>query len=296
MKVCVIDIGGTFIKASLMNEKSEILTKWKVPAPTKSMEEMMESLYTLIDEHKDEIEGIAISMPGKIDAVKGIAHTGGAYKFIKDMPIKDMLEEHYHLPVAVDNDGKCAANAENWVGALKDVENGLVFVIGTGIGGGVILGNKVYRGVNFSAGELSFAFVDTNVSYKDSGMICSKCATPGLLKMYKKHAQSEEDIDGIKFFELANAGDESAMAALHEFGSYFAKYIFNIQGVIDIEAVAVGGGISEQPLLFEVLQEEMDALFGSLCFLPIHEPKLLKCQYGNDANLIGAMKNFLDQQ
>lgn len=93
-------------------------------------------------------------MPGRLDPIKGYAFTSGAVMYLNETPIKDILEKRYRLPVSVDNDGKCAAQAEAWKENLSDVNSGIVIILGTGIGGGVILNHELWRGTHGTAGEL----------------------------------------------------------------------------------------------------------------------------------------------
>lgn len=296
MKVLALDIGGTFIKCAIMNDKAELLEQWKVPSDTSGMDALMGSLDSIIAPHIDDVAGVAISMPGKIDAKKGIAHTGGAFTFIKDWPVAQVLEEKYGKPVAVDNDGKCAANAEVWVGALKDCDNGLVYVIGTGIGGGVVINKKVHRGNHFAAGELSCCMADvTKDTLAFTDFMASSYATPGLIRAFE--AQSGEvGVDGVRFFKEVENGNPIANSVLDKFASVTANYFYNLQIVLDVDRIAIGGGISAAPVLLERIKEAYHKLYVWGYLLPCEEAEIVKCAFGNDANLIGAVKHFLDNK
>ncbi|MCD8131672.1 MAG: ROK family protein [Lachnospiraceae bacterium] len=295
MKFCVLDIGGTFIKGAIMDENSNIIERMRVKSDCSSLEALLSGLDEIIAPVAGSVEGIAVSMPGKIDCEKGITRTGGTFAFIKDLPIVSILEEKYHLPVAVENDGKAAASAENWMGALKDVKNGLVFIFGTGIGGGIIMNNQVIKGSHFAAGELSLCLLSKDVEgFQYSNMISTMSSTNGLLGIYQTMSGMEEKVDGVEFFQRANGGEETALEALRRFGRITANYIFDLQVVLDVDRVAIGGGISEQPLLLQVLNEELDKAYDTPFPLPCVRPELVKCRFGNDANLIGALKGLLD--
>ncbi|MCI8401037.1 MAG: ROK family protein [Lachnospiraceae bacterium] len=297
MNICVLDIGGTFIKGALMDEEAHLLKQWKVKSRTADLDSFLESLDQSIAPYLEGAKGIAVSMPGKIDSAAGIARTGGAFLFIRDLPVVSILEERYHLPAAVDNDGKCAASAENWMGALKDVPNGLVYVIGTGLGGGIVLNNQVVRGSNFAAGELSFCLMDKNRPFGLDNMMSSVVSAKFLLEQYQERAGLDEAPDGIEFFGRVNEGEELAVDVLRNFCRLTARYMFDLQAVLDVDRIAVGGGISAQPVLLQMLEEELkEAFLYKGCPMAITQPKLVRCRYGNDANLIGALKNFLDRR
>ncbi len=295
MKICVLDIGGTYMKGAVMNENADILERMKTPSDCSGLDALMESLDKLITPVVDQVEGIAVSMPGTIDCVNGIAETGGAFMFVKDWPVVSVLEEKYHLPVTVENDGKAAAGAENWKGALKDVENGLVFIFGTGIGGGVILHNQVFKGSHYSAGELSVCLINHETKKPDwSNFMALRSSTKALLLDYMERTGTQDEVDGVEFFKRANAGEEAALETLRSFCRVTANYFFSLQAVLDVERIAIGGGISEQPLLLQFLNEELDQLYLPQMPLPCRRPQLVRCRFGNDANLIGALKVFLD--
>ncbi len=297
MKYCVLDMGGTFIKGAVMDERAQVLERNKVKSDCSGLNAMLNSLDEIITPVMGEAAGIAVSMPGRIDAERGIAETGGAFDFIRYLPMVSILEERYHLPVTIENDGKAAAIAESWMGALKDVPNGLVFIFGTGIGGGIILNHQVIRGSHFAAGELSLCLVDAYAEdfdvYNLTGRVSS---TRGLLNLYRSMSGQEEETDGVTFFDRVNSGEETAVNTLRRFGRITANYIFNLQAVLDVDRVAVGGGISEQPVLLRVLNEELDRLYDQPRPLPCVRPELVKCRFGNDANLIGALKVLLDSR
>ena len=118
----VLDIGGTYIKYALMGEDGTFLKQGKTQSPLDCMESLLDTIEGIGKEWEGQYQGAAVSMPGRIDTEKGIAHTGGAFRFIKDAAVGQCFEERLHVPVTVANDGKCAASAEAWSGALADID------------------------------------------------------------------------------------------------------------------------------------------------------------------------------
>lgn len=152
----LIDIGGTFIKYSLADEQARKISGGKVPTPLTNMDDLLAVIEGFAAPLQGQFVGCAISMPGRIDTKHGIAHTGGVLSsFMWEQPFAAQMEELLGVPVTIANDGKCAAAAEGWTGALAGVENGLVLVLGTGIGGGILLNGKVLMGAHAAAGEVS---------------------------------------------------------------------------------------------------------------------------------------------
>ena len=302
----VLDLGGTFIKYALMGDAGTFLKQGKRQSPLDSMEDLLSAVKNIGDELHGEYIGAAVSMPGRIDTKKGIAHTGGAFRFIKDAPVGQYFEEVLHVPTTIANDGKCAASAEAWNGALADVDNGAVLVLGTGIGGGIVLNRKVWMGNTFGAGELSVFATDLNRLSQGIPEIQSEnilatwssyTSTTGLLRLYAKHKnlpQWGHGLDGFTFFKAYDAEEEEAVEAFEEFGRYTAAGIYAVQAVLDLQRFAIGGGISARPEVTEKIRQCVDRQFEIIPFTPFGKPEVVACKYGNDANLIGALSLHLD--
>ncbi len=300
----VYDIGGTFIKYALMNEESQMIEQGKVPSPLENMEGLLDALAGVAEKFKGQFEGAAVSMPGRIDTEKGIAYTGGAFRFIRNAEMGRLIEERLGVPATIGNDAKCAANAEAWNGALSDVSNGCVIVLGTGTGGAIMLDHKIWMGTTGGAGELSHLVTNLDAFSAAGGdmqkMLGSiwagnTSATGLIVKYAARKGLNPREIDGIKLFEAYDAGDEDAKAALEEFGRITAAGIYSIQSVLDLERYAVGGGISARPEVTEIIREKVEAVFTQFPGVPFLKPEIVTCRYGNDANLIGALKFHLDR-
>ncbi len=294
-----IDVGGTAIKYALMDEAATYLGTGETPTLRGSMEEFLEALDTVILPHKDEVAGIAFSMPGRIDIDRGFAYTGGALSnFIHNTPVKEILEDRYNLPVWIENDGKCAALAEAWLGNLNDVQSGVVVILGTGIGGGIVLNRKVWRGMNGSAGELSGLPVDYTKGAEKSTMWAYLNGYGGLTAPYAaKKGLDRKAVDGRKFFDAYHQGDPDAKEVFDYFIQTLTAGIITCQAILDVDKYCIGGGISAQDVLIDAAKESVHHYFkvneGKTAF---NEPKVDRCLFRNDANLIGALRNFLDQQ
>jgi predicted NBD/HSP70 family sugar kinase len=162
MKYLVLDIGGSAIKYALMTKELDFIEKGNTPTPMESIESFIEAVGKIYDKYKDQIEGMAVSMPGVLDSEKGYAYTGGALTYNSGKEIVKILQERCPTKITIENDGKCAALAEAWKGSLKNCNDGVVIVLGTGVGGGVVKNGKIQKGKNFFAGEFSFIGTDIN--------------------------------------------------------------------------------------------------------------------------------------
>lgn len=302
----VFDIGGTFIKYALMDGRNVLLEQDKVISPMDSLESLLGALEGVGDQFAGRYSGVAVSMPGRIDTKNGIAHTGGAFPFIWNLPIAALIAERLGVPVTIANDGKCAANAELNDGALAGVADGAVIVLGTATGSGIVLDGKVRMGHTFAAGELSVLPTDfINVSRGIGGsrsdnmdsIWANAMSATGLLWRYavrKGLPKIGHGIDGFTFFKAYDTGEPEAAQALADFAGQAAAGIYAVQSVLDLQRFAIGGGISARPEVTDAIRQAVDEQFAAIPFTPFGKPEIVCCKYGNDANLIGALRFHLD--
>lgn len=296
-KYLVFDWGGTFLKYACMDENAKILDKGKIRTPQRDTSK--ENFYQVLDrvvEKFEGCEGIAISSAGVIDSQEGIIHTIGIFPFLEEVDLCKELSDRYGVKVTIENDGKCAALAELWLGNLKDTDDGAVIILGTSIGGAIILDHKLRRGKRFLAGELCAMCLDEN-DPENVESYASEHGTLRLCRMIQKAIGLEEEISGEKAFDYLKQSNASALAALRQYTDYLAIFLFDLYVSLDLEKILIGGGISEQELLMESLKKSITEL------KQIHPdlkkgiqyplPQVDICKFHNDANLIGALYHFL---
>jgi predicted NBD/HSP70 family sugar kinase len=283
-----LDVGGSAIKYALIKEDLTITRKDSVKTPMDTLENFIETVGKIYDQYANDIAGIAISMPGIIDPEKGYSFTGGSLRYIENLETVKVLQERCPTNITIGNDAKCAANAEIGYGNLQDIQDGAVVILGTGIGGCLIKDHKVHTGRHFSAGE--FSFIKTN--YKDPTSWDYAWATRnginGLLERVQEQLETDEKYTGIEIFDMANNGNEKVIAGINQFCMEVATQIYNVHMIFDCEKVAIGGGISAQPLLIKLIQDNLNEIFDKLG-INVSRPIIVPCYYRNDANLIGAL-------
>lgn len=289
MRYLSIDVGGTFTKFALMDEECSFYEKDKIPTRKENLEEFVEMLSGLYQRYEGTVDGIAICAPGMIDSETGFMYNGGSIFCIKNINIVEILEKRCHVPVTIENDAKCAALAEVWKGALADCKNSMALIIGTAVGGAVIVNRKVLKGRNFMAGEFSYLFTDEKCWQDRAQLLAENGGVPALIRMVSaKKNIPEAELDGEKIFSLANQGDEETIACLKMFCRHLAIQISNYQFIVDPERIAIGGGISVQPVFLEMIKEELKCLNEVFPYsMPI--PEVVTCKFFNDSNLIGAL-------
>lgn len=293
MNVLALDIGGTYLKYALMRRTGEILSRGKCETPRSGREALVEVIGKLWDTCGG-AEGLALSMPGMIDTERGVCLIGGGSLPYNDgFAIRQALEERCGAPVYVENDAKCAALAELSSGSLKGVKNGLVLLFGTMIGGGLILDGKLYRGSRFAAGEVSYIMTDEKRCAEKDSYWGNLCSAVRLCERYaEKKGLPAGTVDGMAFFDAVHKGDETAQSCLDTFAGDIAVRIFNLQTLLDLEKIAIGGGISEQSILIDRIRSKLDAFYAA-CPYKVFPARITTCRFRNDANLIGALYGYV---
>jgi len=294
----VLDIGGTFIKYAIMTGEGDFVEQGKIPAVTDSEKGTLRALADVRDAVASyDYEGVAISMPGRIDPAAGIARTGGAFQWVRDYPAAEKYGAVFGKPCVIANDGKCAAIAESWSGALSDVDSGAVLVLGTGVGGGIVLNKKVWMGCSGGAGELSWLVCDypaIHEGHAGSAIWAGKIAAGAIVPKFGL-AKGLANADGIMLFDAYEAGDEDAKAVMDEYAVWASSGIVTLQAVLDLQRYAIGGGISARPETTDLIRDAVDKLYELHPYLPFSKPEIVTCKYGNEANLIGALAFYLEQ-
>ena len=287
-KVLVLDFGGSFLKYALIDDKFNFYHKSIVETPNKNEEIFVATIRKIYETYKDEIRGIGISLGGKINSQTGIVMSSGQFPFFNGRSITKILSELIPIKITVENDGICAGLAEYKEGSLKGCQNALVVIFGTGIGGAAILDGKFYKGTRNCGVEFSLLRSYSKSSLNHTWFMYGGIAT-GLINIARELGLPN-DIDGLKLFELVHSGDEKAIAALDKYCDICIVYLYNLQAIFDVETIAIGGGISNQKILIDKLNEKLKAMFDSEAKyqLPPTMPRLISCKYKNDANLIGA--------
>lgn len=287
-----LDVGGSAIKYALIKEDLTLIEKSSVPTPSDTLEHFVETIGEIYDQYADSIDGMALSMPGIIDPDKGYQFTGGALKYIDKLDTVQLLKQRCPTNITIGNDAKCAANAEIGYGNLQDIQDGAVVILGTGIGGCLIKNHQVHTGRHFSAGEFSFIKTDYHDYNGWNHAWSTRTGIRGLLERVQESLGTDEYYTGIEIFDMANQGNEKVIAGIDQFAREVATQIFNVHIVFDCEKVAIGGGISAQPLLIELIQKNLDDIFDHLGF-DVYHPEIVPCYFRNDANLIGALYQHL---
>lgn len=294
-KYLVLDIGGSAIKFALMDKES-IHVKGKRKTPTDSLESLLFVIEKIAQPYVRSISGIAISMPGRIDSAAGRVIHGGSLKYIRDIHLADIIQKRLNIPVKIENDGKSAALGEFWKGGLKGVQNGVAFVLGTGVGGGIIANGQLIKGHHFSAGEFSFMRTEGKDPLNPDGFFGRRGSTTDLVcRVAQITGNDPNNFEGQDMFRLIRMGQEDVLSEFRDYCRGVAGQIMNLQGVLDPEVFVIGGGMSADPMLVEEIGKVLDGFYKEdLIYSATGVRATIKrSELGNDANLYGTLRQLL---
>ncbi|EUJ30741.1 transcriptional regulator [Listeria floridensis FSL S10-1187] len=270
--------------------------KIKTPQTLNAFQEELVRIYL---NQIDEIAGVAVSMPGVIDEASGFALHGGSLRFIRSQSVLELYRSFFGVPVAVQNDAKAALAGEMFCGNLKTEQSAAMIVLGTGVGGAVMIGRKILSGFHHSAGELSLIKTSTDLETPD--FLAVKNGIEALLRPFAAAKQiSLNETSGEAFFEAIQNDDPDASTILQNFTDALAAQIWNIQAILDPEKIVIGGGISSQSVLLDYIQRSLNKLTTPLKpleeLLETVQPNVTLSSLGNNANLLGAYHHYLNFQ
>jgi predicted NBD/HSP70 family sugar kinase len=291
-KYVVIDVGGSSIKYALMDGEGKFYEKGSVKTPDTGIDDFIDTVGSIVDNFKEnhEIVGLACSLPGAVEPKSGIIYGASAIPYIHGPNIKELLSNRTQVRVSIENDANCAGLAEGWLGSAKDCENFICVVIGTGIGGCVVANKKILRGKNLHGGEFGYMLVDDSDGI-DEHTWSNTGSTFALVKRVAKvKGIKVEELNGKKVFEMAEQGDEEVKQAIDKWYNYLVRGIFNLQYIIDPEKILIGGAISSRQDFYDIVNGRLNEMKSVYAKLDI---SVEKCAFENDANLIGALYNFL---
>lgn len=304
-----IDLGGTNIVASVVNDKYEILStaKTKTNAP-RAAEEIFDDIEKVCRESVreakltfDDIEAIGLGTPGTVNDA-GVIEFANNLAF-NNVPAKAMLQERLCMDqVFIENDANCAALGEAYAGCGNGSKNFVAVTLGTGVGSGILIDGKIVNGVNSAGGECGHMVIEVDgeqCSCGRRGCWEAYASATALIRQTKKamdeypdsimHRLSEEEgrVNGKTAFDAMRLGDIAGIEVVNNYIKYIACGLINLVNALQPEIICIGGGIcNEGETLMKPLRRYVQAERYS-----IHskiQTKIVKAQLGNDAGVIGA--------
>ena len=305
-----IDLGGTNIKVGIIENGARILNK--ISAPTgnyKNKKALIDGLamicLRLVDSsglNKDDISGIGIGAPGLIDSSRGVIHELVNIKGFKEVPLKRLIEDRTDIPTFLDNDVNVMTLGELYHGAGRGAVNMLCVTLGTGVGGGVVINGKLYRGSSLSAGEIG------HMPLNEKGPACgcggSGCMEKSVGNNYIIRVARESIQAGNKSLitklvsnnlgkitpeiisAAAKKGDRLAISLWREIGAHLGVTLAGAVNLLNPDMIVIGGGVADAGrVLFDSIRRTVRQRAMKV---PARRAKIVKAKLGQDAGLIGA--------
>ena len=287
MKLLAFDIGGTSVKYGIVSLSGEIAETGSFPTPP-SLELLLRNIYLVFNELK--ADAAAISSPGAVDSAAGVVNGVSAVPYLHGPNIRDLIQSAINAPAEIENDANCAAFAELAFGEAADVNDAVVVVIGTGIGGAVIKNRQIHRGSHSQAGEFGLILTDRNPENGDRHVWSHYSTVKTILHAEEEAGLPKGSLSGEVLFDEA---DRNRIFAKHvsRFYGAAAAGIIALQQIYDPERIIIGGGISRRPELIEQLYRHIGELTQPYPDSFV-KPDLRICRFKNSANLVGAACHY----
>lgn len=302
-----IDLGGTNIAAGIVSEDGKIINKLSTPTlPQRSFEEIIKDMAFLCNKllsesgiDISEIQAIGVGTPGAVDNKKGVVLNAGNLGW-HNADIKNEMSKYFRVPINIENDANAAAYGEYAVCGI-DADDFIFITLGTGVGGGIIINKKIYRGFNGAGAELGHCTLVHN------GIKCS-CGKAGCWEAYASVSalinQTREaiernsnslmaklykecgEVNGRTAFDAAKAGDAAAQNVVKKYLEYVADGICSMINIFEPEVLLIGGGISKEGDY--LLNPIVDYCEKNWFCKNIRQTKIGIAALGNDAGIVGA--------
>ena len=300
-----IDFGGTTIKFALV-EDGKIIQRGEVidtlhSGDSSAIEEALLGRIEQLRALRPDTVAIGVGLPGIIDSVNGIVHRLSNVPGWNDIPLRDLLHRRTGLYAAIENDAKCMAYAEWKYGAARNGKNVVCVTLGTGVGGGIILDGRLYRGSFLGAGEIGQMSIDYQGlpgTYGNLGAIEKYVGNHQIAergqRLYESAGRlvSLEQCTPAVLEAAAHAGDPVARQLWAEIGREIGVALANVVWLLNPDTIVLGGGVAKAgDLLFEPIRRTIQSTTMPTFYENL---KILPAALGNDAGIIGSASVALD--
>ncbi len=277
-----IDLGGTKTEGIILNENLEPIERKRIPTPQNDYNAILNSVVDLVNDLKTNDSTIGICTPGAISKKTGLIKNSNTQCLI-GMPLKEDLEKALGKKVSMENDANCFAMAEAKMGAAKDYDVVFGVIMGTGVGGGIVINKKIHHGRTNIAGEWGHHTLHQNGNKcycGKNGCVETYISGPALEKRWNELTGKKDSLPQI----IQNFNDDKAIQWKNEFLHNFGTALANVIDILDPDAIVLGGGVSNVSFLYDDGKKAVyDSVFSDLVDTPI-----LKNQLGDSAGVFGA--------
>ena len=302
-----IDLGGTNIAAGVVGSDFEIVAKTSVPTarPRPCRDICADMAAAALEAVKlaglstDDIESVGVGAPGVVNSAEGIIEYSCNLDFYNE-PVAEYVSERLGKPVYLENDANAAAYGEFIAGSAKGTHNAVCITLGTGVGGGIIINDRIYSGFNFAGAEIGHTVIEVGgaeCSCGRRGCFEAYSSATGLIRMTKEamgahpeskmHEMMGDHISGRLAFNAMREGDAAAKEVVDRYIKYLAAGIANTINIFQPEVLCIGGGVcNEGDALMAPLREAVaNEVYSKRS---AKNTKLVRAALGNEAGIIGA--------
>jgi glucokinase len=303
--VCTVDLGGTNLRAAIIDSDGRIHERLKLKTPaTDKTAEIVSAISDAVNACQARatkpVRAASVVVPGSVQHGSGVVVNAPNIPSLAGFPLGVALEKELNTAVFLENDANAAALGEMWQGAARGHRTIVCLTLGTGVGSGIILDGQLWRGADGTAGEIGHTSVDP------FGGVACKCGNFGCLEVYASatavvrmtredlakrpesilHSIAPGDLSSEKVSEAAIEGDEFALNIFRKVGTYLGIAAANIVNTLNPEMIVIGGGVSAAFDLFSArAREEMQ---NRAFPVPAQRCQIVKAECGDDAGLLGA--------
>ena len=303
-----VDVGGTTVKMGYFDIEGNLIEKWEIPTRTEDkgvniIPDIAGSILVKLaqkDIDKKEVAGVGIGVPGPVkeDGTVLVAVNLGWDKRNTNEQLEDLLG----IPVKTANDANVAALGEMWRGGGQGYEDVVAVTLGTGVGGGVIIGGKVIAGSNGAGGEIGHIHLEDNESEecgcKGHGCLEQYASATGVVRLAKKKLADsskpsvlrDDEVTAKAVWDAVKADDELAKEVANIYGEYLGKGLAAVAAVVNPQVFVIGGGASKAG---RVVIDYLEPYFDKYAFPGTKNAKFVLAKLGNDAGIYGAAKLVL---
>lgn len=305
-----IDLGGTNIKAGIVDENQKILMEDSVPTRVerpyqeiiKDMADLVKNLLNKMHATEAELAGVGVGSPGTVDAKSGVVLYSNNFGW-DNVPLAAELGKYFTCPIKISNDANCAALGEVKAGAAKEIKNAILITLGTGVGGGVIIDGQVFEGAHAGGAELghtSLIFGGELCTCGRRGCVEAYVSATGLIREAKRAAKKDpgsimnelckgdlSNMNGKIPFDAAEQNDPAGTKVVNDYIIYLGESIANYVNIFRPDVVLLSGGVCNQK---EKLTEPLTEYIKTKCFggKKAFIPEVRCAILGNSAGMIGA--------
>lgn len=312
-KIIGIDLGGTSAKLAILTKEGEIQRKWSVE--TNILNDGVSIVPDIIDSIKEQFNllnltaadfyGIGMGSPGKVDAANKTVIGAYNLNWSTLQEVGKLFDEAFGLPFFIDNDANVAALGEQWKGAGNGEPDVVMFTLGTGVGGGIVINHQLVRGVGGTAGEVGHIVVDPDHGYEctcgNVGCLETVASATGIVRLarhysnefsgdstIKSRIDSGDSVTARDIFDAAKEGDKFSEHVVQQFAKYLGIATSHIANILNPSIIVIGGGVSAAG---NYLKEKIEKYHRTYSFPQVRDvTKIELATIGNDAGVIGAAR------